>query len=754
MIHRLFFVFVAALSMPSVLLAAEANDLTQYVDPMIGSGGHGHVFVGANVPFGAVQLGPSNFFQGWDWCSGYHYSDDVVQGFSHLHLSGTGIPDLGDVLIMPYTGEITSVPGSRSNPETGFASRYSHEQESVSPGRYTVKLLDYDIQVDLTATERVGLHRYRFPDNTTPRIAVDLIFENKENGGATKTAFKQVDDHTIVGLRFSTSWARDQRVYFTIKSSVPIKTCDLFAKDRKLDDSAEPEEANVAVLSFAEGTGEVMLKVGISPVSEENALANIKAEIPDWDFERVAQEATAKWNKELGVLRIKTEDESTKKVFYTALYHTMIAPALFNDHNGDYRGADREVHHSDSFDNYTVFSLWDTYRAAHPLYTITQPKRINDFVNSMLAIYDQQGKLPVWHLVGSETDTMVGYHAVPVIVDAYLKGFRGFDVEKAYEAVKHSAMLDDRGLKHLKARGYIPSDKEVESVAKAMEYAIDDWCIAQMAKSLGHDEDYVYFMKRAAGYQQYFDSETGFMRGKLEDGSWREPFDPFSSKHRQDDYCEGNAWQYLWLVPQDVEGLISLLDGDEKFISRLDDLFGQEEHRTAETSPDMTGLVGQYVHGNEPSHHIIYLYAYAGQQWKSAKWARYVLKNLYNDRPDGICGNEDCGQISSWYLLSAMGLYPVNPAAGIYVIGSPAVDEVEISVADGKSFTIVAENNSSENIYVQSACLNGQPYTKSYLRHQDIAAGGKLILKMGPEPNKEFGQLPQDRPQSKPYVSE
>lgn len=754
MIHRLLFVFVVLLGMASVLQAANSDDLTQYVDPMIGSGGHGHVFVGANVPFGAVQLGPSNFHQGWDWCSGYHFSDDVVQGFSHLHLSGTGIADLGDVLVMPYTGEITSLPGSRSNPETGFASRYSHEQESVSPGRYGVKLLDYDIQVDLTATERVGLHRYRFPGNASPRIAVDLRFENQGGGGATKTAFQQIDDHTIIGLRFSSSWAKDQRVFFAIKSSVPIKVCDLFAKDRQLDDSAEPGEANVAVLSFAEGTGEVMLKVGISPVSEENALANIKAEIADWDFERVAQQATTKWNQELSALRIKTEDESTKKVFYTALYHTMIAPALFNDHNGDYRGADREVHHSDSFDNYTVFSLWDTYRAAHPLYTITQPKRINDFVNSMLAIYDEQGKLPVWHLVGSETNTMVGYHAVPVIVDAYLKGFRGFDIEKAYEAVKHSAMLDDRGLKHLKALGYIPSDKEGESVAKAMEYAIDDWCIAQMAKSLGHDEDYAYFTKRAAGYQQYFDGETGFMRGKMEDGSWREPFDPFSSKHRQDDYCEGNAWQYLWLVPQDVEGLISLLDGDEKFASRLDDLFGQDEHKTAGTSPDMTGLIGQYVHGNEPSHHIIYLYAYAGQQWKSAKWARYVLANLYNDRPDGICGNEDCGQMSSWYLLSAMGLYPVNPAAGIYVIGSPCVDEVEINLPEGKSFTIVAENNSSENIYVQSASLNGQPYSKSYLRHQDIAAGGKLILKMGPEPNKQFGQLPQDRPQSKPYVSE
>jgi predicted alpha-1,2-mannosidase len=568
---------VIYLAVASISIGEETKNLTQYVAPYIGSGGHGHIFVGANVPFGAVQVGPSNFFQGWDWCSGYHYSDDVVQGFTHLHISGTGCADLGDILIMPYKGEVTPMPGSREDPDTGFASRYSHDTEKVSPGYYAVRLDDYDIEVELTATERVGMHRYRYPKDATPHVAIDLRFENNDPkvGRATHTSLVQRDDYTLTGKRYSTGWAPDQRVFFAIKSSVPIQACSVFDNDRPLEESADPNEVNTAVLTFADGTAVVQLKVGISPVDEGNALQNIEAEAPGWDFDKVAAEALNKWNKELQVLRIKTDDETKKRIFYTALYHTIMAPILFNDHNGDYRGADKKIYRNAGFDNYTILSLWDTYRTAHPLFTLTQPERVNDFVQTMLAIYDQQGKLPVWHLVGCETDTMIGYHAVPVIVDAYFKGFRDYDAEKAYAAVKHSALSDERGRKRIKEIGYIPADEEYESVAMAMEYAIDDWCIAQMAKDLGHEDDYSLFMKRARYYQNYFDSGTGFMRGKLADGYWREPFDPFHSEHRKDDYCEGNAWQYLWLVPQDVEGLIDTLGGDERFASRLDELFTQ-----------------------------------------------------------------------------------------------------------------------------------------------------------------------------------
>ena len=676
-----------------------AEDYTQYVDPHIGSGGHGHVFVGANVPFGAVQLGPSNFFRGWDWCSAYHYSDDTVVGFSHAHLSGTGIPDLGDLLVMPYTGEFTHLPGSPDDSDSGFASRYSHERETVRPGYYRVHLADYGVDVELSTTERVGVHRYQFPEGRQAHIAIDLQFENG-GGHATDTTIEQRDARTIVGKRFSTGWARDQRLFYAIKSSVDLGTIRVFEGEKEFDASKGNGVAIRGFASFDQSPGEVLLKVGVSPVSIENALQNIEAEVPHWDFGKVAAEAKEKWNKELQVIDIATKDESHRRVFYTALYHTMIAPVLFNDHNGDYRGTDKEVYPAAPFANYSIFSLWDTYRAAHPLYTLTQPERVPEFVQSMLAIFDEQGKLPVWHLMGNETDTMIGYHAVPVIVDAYLKGFTGFDAERAYEAVKASAMRDERGLDKLKKLGFIPAESENESVAKAMEYAIDDWCIAQMAKSLGKDDDFQYFSKRAKYYQNYFDSDLEFMRGKVADGSWRTPFDPVKSKHRQDDYCEGNGWQYIWLVPQDPEGLIQLFGSDAAFIKKLDALFTTEFVRDNETSVDITGLIGQYAHGNEPGHHTTYLYAYAGQQWKTAEKIRHITTKLYHDDPDGLSGNEDCGQMSAWFVLSSLGFYPVNPAAGIYVFGSPLFDEAEIRLPGDKSFRVVAqEQRSRESLY-------------------------------------------------------
>ena len=722
------------------------EDFTRHVDPFIGSGGHGHVFVGASVPFGAMQVGPANFHQGWDWCSGYHYSDDVLAGFSHLHLGGTGISDLGDILVMPYTGKLTANRGSRKNPDAGWASRYTHDQETARPGFYSVTLLDHDVHVELTATERVGLHRYRYPAGTQAHLGIDLQFENG-GGKVVESRLRRIDEHTVVGSRRSAGWAKDQRVFFALRSSTAFATFRIFLGDREVEgDSAEGRGLR-AVGTYEGSPGEVLVRVGISPVSEDNALANLEQEAGSADFDAVAAAAKAAWNEQLGRIQIKA-DERTSRIFSTALYHTMIAPALFNDHNGDYRGADGKTHQSADFDNYTIFSLWDTYRAAHPLFTLTQPERVKHFIQTMLAIRDQQGKLPVWHLMGNETDTMVGYHAVPVVVDAYFKGLLGADPERAYEAIRNSAMRDDRGLDSVKELGYIPAEREGESVAKALEYAIDDWCIAQMAKALGKDADYEYFSRRARAYREYFDPATRFMRGKLADGTWREPFDPVASAHRRDDFCEGNGWQYLWLVPQDPEGLIELLGGDEPFGEKLDQLFTVESVKSEGASADISGLIGQYAHGNEPGHHTTYLYAFVGQQWKTARLVRQILTTLYSDQPDGLSGNEDCGQMSAWYVFSAMGMYPVNPVAGVYVFGSPVVDEATINLPGGKSFVIVARNNSPTNIYIQSAELNGKPHGRSYITHRDIIAGGELIFVMGPEPNKAFGNAPADRPRS------
>lgn len=722
----------------SVTSFAQANSpapLTAYVDPMIGSDAHGHVFVGASVPFGAVQLGPTNFHQGWDWCSGYHYSDDVAVGFSHLHLSGTGIPDLCDIVVAPYVGPVSPQRGTREEPEKGYASRYAHDGEAAKAGYYAVTLLDDGIRAELTATQRVGWHRYTFPKGVTPRIVIDLEFENG-GGRATATTMRAIGTDRIDGRRFSTGWAKDQRAFFSLQSSVPFGKADFFRHGEGI--GSVSDKADVAVLSFPEGTASIVLKVGISPVDEAGARANIEAEAGGWDFDAAVAAADASWEEALSAVRFESADQSRMRTFYTALYHTMIAPVLFNDHNGDYRGTDKEVYRDAKHENYSIFSLWDTYRAAHPLLTLTQPKRVPDIINSMLAINRQQGKLPVWHLLGNETDTMVGYHSVPVVVDAILKGFDGIDAEEAFQAVKATAMRDDRGLKFIKERGYIPADAMHETVALAMEYAIDDWAIAQLAEHLGHDEDHAYFLERSRYYKNYFDPETGFMRGKRADGTWNTPFDPFFSKHRADDYCEGNAWQYLWLVPHDPQGLIGLLGGPERFASRLDELFEQDSAKNAEASLDMSGFIGQYVHGNEPSHHVAYLYAYAGQQWKTARRVRQILDQMYTDQPDGLCGNEDCGQMSAWYVLSAMGFYPVDPVGGEYVLGSPVADRVTIEQPGGKAFSVVVRNNSTENLYVQSAALDGVPLAGPFVSHSDLIAGGKLIIEMGPKPNRDL----------------
>ncbi|PXY02842.1 sugar hydrolase [Marinifilum breve] len=735
------------------LTSGSTNDdsLTQYVDPYIGSGGHGHVFVGASVPFGAIQAGPSNFHKGWDWCSSYHYSDSIVKGFSHLHLNGTGCTDLGEFLIMPAVGELKINPGSQENPESGYASYYSHDTEKAEAGYYKVFLDTYNVGVEMTSTERVAMHQITYPKSEQARLIIDL----KEGNGdqATETFFHKVNDTIVAGYRFSKGWAADQREYFAMVLSKPVKNIMVYNGDQKLDGDAGKGKAIKAFLNFiTESFEKVQVKFGMSPVSMENALLNIKAEMPNWNFDEILAANKAKWNKELEKIHIETQDEKDKRVFYTAMYHTLIAPNIFDDVNGDYRGTDKEVYNNTNSTNYTLFSLWDTYRTAHPLYTITQQERVPDMINSMLEIYKHQGKLPVWHLRGNETNTMVGYSAVPVVVDACLKGFSGIDINLAYEAVKTTAMGDfEPGVKELQKYGYIPCDMMHESVASAMEYAISDWGIAQLAKKLGKHDDAKYFTERAKAYQKYFDPNDKFMKGRMKDGSWRAPFDPLSAQHRVNDYCEGNAWQYLWLVPQDPEGLIQLLGGDEPFLTKLDSLFSISSELEEGASADITGLIGQYAHGNEPSHHITYLYAYAGEQFKTADKVDYILNELYTDKPDGLCGNEDCGQMSAWYVMSSMGFYPVNPSNGAYVFGRPLFDKVSINLSADKSFTIIANNNSKENIYIQSVKLNGQDYTKSFITHKDIMNGGELIFEMDSKPNKEFGFKIKDRPKSIVY---
>lgn len=709
---------------------------TQYVDPFIGTAEHGHVYPGATVPFGGVQLSPDNGTGGWDWCAGYNWADSLIVGFSHTHLSGTGIGDLYDLSFMPV-GEQLDFSVQPPPRESKYAASFSHDQEEASPGYYAVRL-DNGIEVALTATTRVGVHQYAFPSGSPVSVLVDLGFSLNWDS-PTKTQLK-VDKarNRLTGYRFSTGWARDQRVYFAAEFSRPIAGFQLADTTQVLSDVVEAEGERLRTqLFFDEEDAPLLIKVGISTASEAGAIAAL-AEVPGWDFERVRNEAKAAWEKELQKIKIATGDEALKKVFYTALYRTSLAPVVMSDPNGEYKGADGEVHRADGYTRYDIFSLWDTFRAAHPLFTFTQPERINDFIRSMLAHYDEHGLLPVWSLLGNETNTMTGYHAIPVIADAYFKGFRDYDVEKAYRAMKASGMQDIRGVNFYKEYGYIPSDLEVESVTKNLEYAYDDWCIAQMAQDLGYEEDYRYFMERAASYRQLFDADTGFMRGKMADGSWRAPFDPRRSEHRVNtDYTEGNAWQHSWFVPHDVAGLIDLHGGPAPFVRKLDSLFLISSEITGEhTSADISGLIGQYAHGNEPSHHIAYLYNYAGQPWKTQETVHEILTTQYDATPAGLCGNEDCGQMSAWYVFSALGFYPVNPAEGVYQLGSPLFESAEMQLPGDRIFRIEAPGVSPENRYIQSARLNGRDLERPYLTHEEIMSGGELILEMGAEPDE------------------
>ena len=723
---------------------------SDYVDPLIGSDGHGHVFVGACTPFGAVQLGPSNFYKGWDWCSGYHYGDSMIIGFSHLHLSGTGIGDLSDVLIMPYMGEVKLDKGIEKERFSGYASLYHHNNEIAKTGYYKVLLEDFGIEVELTSSDRVGFHRYTFPEGgSDARIIIDL--KEGINDRSTDSYLKQVDETTFVGYRKSSGWAKRQLVYFAIKTSVPVKNFSIYEEKALVDGNEGQGTAIKGLFSFDKAPRKLQLKVGISPVSTTGALANIEAEIPHWDFEKVRKEAVGKWEKELSKIEVETKDDASRRTFYTAMYHAMIHPTLFNDFNGDYSGADSTVYRAAGFQNYSVFSLWDTYRAAHPLFTITNTDRTGDFINSMLDIFDRTGQLPIWHLMGWETGTMVGISSLEVISEACMKGCTGFDVERAYDAMKATAMLDILGLGYVRELKPIPSDVRVaRPVARALEYAIGDASIAQVAKKLGKQDDYDYFSKRAENYKLYYDSATGFMRGKMKDGEWNPQFKPLSSvRPWSSDYAEGNAWQYLWLVPHDVEGLAELFGGEDVFIKRLDEFFTLQSDDKSEVLVDLTGVIGQYAHGNEPGHHVPYMYAYVGQQWKAAEKARFIMNEFYTDKPDGIIGNEDCGQMSAWYIFSALGFYPVFTASGDYVFGSPLFDKATINLDNGEKFIVETVNNSAKNIYIQSVVLNGKEYPFTFITHDDIMNGGTLKINMGNKPDFQYGNDKKYRPKSK-----
>ena len=666
--------------------------------------------MGANVPFGLVQLGPTEPTRGWDWCSGYYYDDDELIGFGHMHLSGTGIGCLGDVAFLPV----------KDFKQT--STRFKHEAEKVHPGYYSVQLTDPNVLVELTATERCGFHRYTFKNGAKAQLALDLsqcIGWDKLND----CLLTQESATRLTGFRRSNGWAADRRIYFSIDFSQPVTVHRLDSMER-------------VVVSVADNTKPLLVKVALSPVSIDKAKLNMQAELAGWDFDAAVKSADEAWNRELARIEIQTNDRTKKRIFYTAMYHLMTSCSKFNDVDREYRGADGKVHKAD-FTNYTTLSLWDTYRAAHPLMTVAFPEMQRDFAQTFLNIYKQQGRLPVWHLMGSETDCMVGNPGAIVLADLTMKGFVE-DKELALEALKATQMKDIRSLGLLKKYGYIPwnLEPENETVAKALEYCAADDGVAKVAKLLGKTDDYEYFFNRSRSYKKYYDPETRFLRAVDTDGKFRLPFNPFFAEHRTNDYTEGNAWQYTFLVPHDVKGLIKLFGSDKAFMSKLDSLFFVEGWAGDNASPDMSGMTGQYAHGNEPSHHVIYMYNYAGRPDKAAPLLRKMLNEMYLDQPDGLSGNEDVGQMSAWYILSSVGLYQVDPVGGRFVIGSPLFDKATVNVGGGKTFTVVAKNNSDKNIYVQSARLNGKTLKNSYVDFNDIRHGGTLELVMGPKPSK------------------
>lgn len=724
---------VLSLILCSSLCVSARQSLTAYVDPFVGTGGHGHTFPGATAPFGMVQLSPDTRLTGWDGCSGYHYSDDTIYGFSHTHLSGTGISDYGDILLMPTAGVVRlNALGARGAAD-GYASRFSHRNERAAAGSYSVRLDDDQILAELTTTPRVGFHRYTFRPTADANVILDLTHRDKVlDSGLKVTAANRIE-----GFRRSEAWAKDQLVHFVAEFSRPFKSYGIAVDGRVEAGPSEARGADVkAFFTFdARDGAPVLVKVALSPVSAEGAAKNLAAELGHWDFDHARADADRAWARALGKIEVSGGTREQRVNFYTALYHSMLAPNLFMDVDGRFRGRDLKAHTADGFDNYTVFSLWDTFRAAHPLYTIVEQKRTADFINTFLAQYDHGGRLPVWELAGNETDTMIGYHAASVIADAAAKGVKGFDLERAYAAMRHSARLQHFGLGAYARRGYISSEDEPESVSKTLEYAYDDWCVAVVAKLLGRRDDYDYFIRRAQSYKNLFDPDTGFMRARR-NGGWVEPFDP---REVNFSFTEANAWQYSFFAPHDVGGLIELSGGSEKFARKLDELFAAAPGTTGREQADITGLIGQYAHGNEPSHHVAYLYNFAGRPWKTQARVRRIMETFYAPTPDGLIGNEDCGQMSAWYVLSAAGLYQVAPGRPLYSIGSPLFEEVRFNLENGKTFVVKALGVSPGNFYIQSAQLNGRPHAASHLTHADIMGGGEIVYRMGPTPNTAWG---------------
>ena len=721
---------------------AMAQNLTKYVDPFIGTGAHGHTYPGATVPFGMVQLSPDNGTQGWDWCSGYHYSDSMIAGFSHTHLSGTGIGDLCDISVMPASGLINDTISL-------YQQKFSHANEKATPGFYEVTL-NNGIKAAFTTTERCGLHQYTFPKGADPVIRFNLGFAINWDS-PIETFIEKLNDSTIVGYRYSKGWASMQRVYFAARTSVSFSK--IFFANGKESLSGNSAKGNLikGQLLFKNMQGKtISMKVALSSVSTGKALLAL-GEIQGWNFTTVKKAAETKWEKELQKITIKSVDEEAKKIFYTALYHTCVAPVLYSDADGTYQNSNGQVMKMPTGQRFTVFSLWDTFRALNPLFTITQPGHLTEFINTMLAFYEENGLLPVWDLSSCETNCMTGYHAIPVVADAILKNTKGFNVEKAFTAMKKSAMQNVRGTDLYRQYGYIPQDKYGSSVTVTIEYAYDDWCIAQVAKKLGKMDDYEIFMKRSASWKNLFDPTTGFIRAKNSDGNWVNPFDPYLSEHDEHKamYTEGNAWQHSFFVPHDVKGLAMAHGSNDLFIKKLDSLFSvSSELNGGNTSPDVSGLIGQYAHGNEPSHHIAYMYTYVGAAWKTQERVRIIIDSMYHARPDGYAGNEDCGQMSAWGVWSMAGLYPGNPSGGQYVFASPQFEEVTFKLAGNKSFVIRTKNAGKGRPYIQSVQLNNKPYNNTYIEHATMINGGTLEFTMGEKPNKSFGQSPATWPSS------
>ncbi len=742
------------------------RSLTQWVDVFLGTGGHGHTFPGATLPFGMVQLSPDTGTSGWDHCSGYHRDDSSILGFSHTHLSGTGVGDMMDFLPMPGRGAVHTTAGDADVPGSGYRAGFSHDDEKAEPGYYSVLLRDLGVQAELTATTRVGMHRYQFPGDESTHFIVDLAhgFIDTPDDLPTKTGTSNVlsselqivGDNTVTGGRRCSQWAKGRFIFFAMQFSNSFADCMIVAEGKTLaagSREAKGKSIQCVVRYPLKEPATILLKVGISAVSVEGALKNLEAETPGWDFDAVRSAARSAWENELARVTIETSNVGHRKTFYSAMYHALLAPTTFCDVDGQYRGMDLEVHHlPEGAMNYTTYSLWDTYRALHPMYTLVQRDRLPEMVNSLIRMAEQSPQgVPVWPLQGVETGCMIAYHSAPVIAEAHAKGIPGVDYAHAYQLWRKRAMVDDyRGLPAYRALGFVPCDKEPEAVSKTLEYAYDDWAVAHLAGAAGQAKDQELLRARSRNYKNVFDQSIGFVRGRLQDGSWANPFDPRDVGHSKQwaDFTECNSWEATFLNQHDVKEYMTLFGGEEPFVRKLDHLFKQSSELPADAPPDISGMVGQYSQGNEPDHHVAYLYAYAGAPYKTQSRVRSLMTDLYSDTPDGLSGNEDCGQMSAWYIMSALGLYAVDPVSGNYVFGSPLFDRATLDLGNGKKLTIRAPGNAPDSPYVQSVEWNGKAYPRSWIRHADLMAGGTLVFHMGDKPNKAFGSAIEDRPPS------